>query len=311
LAKPAAKSKSKAKAKPTAYQQKTRRISKWRSFKRNAASFLKRGYYATAAVGCAMVIGAGWWFVHSGKLDLMVEGSQNAVLAQTKKAGLSLQYIYLEGRSNFKKQPGEKRDKYMEQVTASLGLKPGDPILGLSVGEIQERIKQISWVKDAVVERQLPDTLYVHIQERRPVAVWQYRGQLKLVDESGHIIVEEKADAPKYRHLLLVVGEGAPEHTTELMRMLSAEPELFPLISSAVRVGERRWDIRMINKLEVRLPSQNQEKAWATLAKMEREQRLLQKDIRAVDLRLEDRIYIDMPEAAKKEKVKPVNSRDT
>lgn len=299
------------KKKSSAYQKKTRRISKWRSFKRNTAAFFRQGYYSVAAICAGMAIAAGWWWVYSGTLATVAENIEKSALEQTRFAGLSLQYIYLDGRRNFKKTPGDKRDKYMDQVTASLGLKPGDPILGLSVTDIQERIKQLSWVKDAVVERQLPGTLYVHIEERRPVAVWQHHGKMKLLDETGFIIEGENAEADKYAHLLLVVGEDAPQNLIDLMRMLSAEPELFPQIAAAVRVGERRWDIRFHNKLEVKLPSDNPERAWALLAKMDKEQQLLSRDIRGVDLRLEDRVFIDMPPDATKKAIKPVNARET
>jgi cell division protein FtsQ len=294
----------------TTYQQKPRRISKWRSFKRFVISFLKTGYYGTAIICGLVLIGSGWWWVQSGTLSSMSENAKNATLAKTADAGLSLQYIYLEGSSSFKKKSGETKDKYMEQVTASLGLKPGDPILGLSVEAIQNRIRTLSWVKDVVVERQLPDTLHIHLEERRPVAVWQYQGKLRLVDETGHVIEEENASAEKYRRLLLVVGEDAPQHTTELMRMLSREPELFPQIASAVRVGNRRWDIRFTNKLEVKLPSENPERAWLLLAQMQKQQQILEKDVRVVDLRLEDRVYIDMPPQSKAKGGGPAGARE-
>lgn len=299
----------KQKHKPT-YQQKTRRISKWRTFRRYAVSFLKTGYYGTSALCLLALLGAVWWGIQSGTFTVMADNTKNAFLIRTADAGLSLKYIYLEGRSNFKKQPEEAKDKYMEQVIASLGLKPGDPILGISVEAIQNSIRELSWVKDVVVERQLPDTLHIHLAERRPVAVWQYRGKLRLVDETGHIIEEENASADKYRHLLLVVGEDAPEHTADLMRMLGAEPELFQQIAAAVRVGNRRWDIRFANKLEVKLPSKDPERAWTLLAQMEKEQHILQKEVRVLDLRLEDRIYIDMP-GQSKGKIKSADSRET
>lgn len=302
----------KKKQKKTTYQQKTRRISRWRGFKRNVVAFLRTGYYATGITCLALAIGAGWWWVHSGQLALVVESGRQAVLTQTAGAGLSLQYIYLDGRNNFKPQPGDKQDRYMEQLKASLGLQPGDPILGLSVDDIQGRIKTLSWVKDAAVERQLPGTLHIHIEERHPVAVWQHQGKLRLVDESGHVIEEEDATAEKYRPLLLVVGGDAPEHTMELMRMLNSAPELLPLVESAVRVGKRRWDIRFHNKLEVKLPAENAQRAWTLLAQMEKEQGLMERNVRKVDLRLEDRVFLDVPPEARQEKpVKSANARET
>ncbi|MCH2547424.1 MAG: FtsQ-type POTRA domain-containing protein [Alphaproteobacteria bacterium] len=284
----------------TTYQRKTRRISRWRSFKRSASSFFRRGYYAVAAASITVAIGMAWWWVHSGKLTMMVDETQQSVLQQTAHAGMELKYIYLEGRDHAN----------LDEVTSAIGLEAGDPILGVSVDGIKERLKALNWVKDAVVERQLPDTLHVHIIERMPIAVWQHKGELKLVDQGGEIIRNADGSKAEYGNLLLVVGEDAPETTVELMRMLNAEPELFVQISSAIRVGNRRWDVRFRNGIEAKLPAQNPERAWAMLAEMERQQHLLARNIRAVDLRLEDRMFIDLPPEAKDFIINATSARD-
>ena len=275
----------KKKKQATTYQRKTRRISRWRSFKRGAVAFFRRGYYTVAAASLAVAIGAAWWWVHSGKLGMVIDDAHQSMLEKTADAGMKLRYVYLEGR----------RNASLEQVTEAIGLEAGDPILGVSVDGIKERLKELSWVHDAVIERQLPDTLHVHIIERQPVAVWQHKGTLKLVDQVGKVIEEGDGSRKEYGNLLLVVGKDAPDYTVELMQMLSAEPELFRQINAAVRVGNRRWDVRFRNGVEVKLPAANAERAWAMLAEMERQQHLLARDIRAVDLRLEDRIFIDLP----------------
>lgn len=282
------------KAQASTYQRKTRRISRWRTFKRGAAAFFRRGYYTVAAASLAVAIGAGWWWVHSGKLGMMVDSAQEGVLNHTADAGLKLRYVYLEGRDNAD----------LEQLTQAIGLESGDPILGVSVDEIKDRLKQLSWVHDAVIERQLPDTLHVHVIERKPIAVWQHKGQLKLIDQVGKVIEEGDGSRKEYANLLLVVGTDAPDYTLDLMRMLSAEPELFREINAAVRMGNRRWDVRFRNGLEVKLPAKNAERAWAMLGQMQRDQGVLARNIRAVDLRLEDRIFLDLPPEAK-EKMSP------
>lgn len=269
----------------SAYQRKTRRISRWRNFKRSVRQFFRRGYYATLAALVVVAVSASWWWVQSGKLSLMVEDATHSALGKTADAGLSLEYIYLEGRKN----------TALEDVTKALGLEAGDPILSVSVSEIKGRLKQLGWVADAVVERQLPDTLHVHIIERRPVAIWQHEGVLRLVDQDGMVIEQADAEDPEYRNLMLVVGADAPEHTAHLLRMMNAEPELFNQVTAAVRVPSGRWDLKFHSGIVVKLPANNPERAWAMLAEMERQQQVLARDIQAVDLRLEDRIFIDLP----------------
>lgn len=279
----------KRKAQANAYQRKTRRISRWRSFRRGLVSFLRRGYYTVAVASLALMVGAAWWWVHSGKLGLMVEETRQNVLHQTADAGLQLRYLYLEGRHYAE----------LDEVAAAIGLEAGDPILGVSVDGIKDRLKELDWVRDAVVERQLPDTLHVHIYERVPIAVWQHQGKLRLIDQSGEVIEQADGAEAHYARLLLVVGKNAPEYTVDLLRMLRAEPELFGRIEAAVRVGNRRWDVKFRGGIDVKLPADNPERAWAMLAEMERQQHVLARNIRTLDLRIEDRMFIDLPPDAR------------
>lgn len=273
----------------SAYQRKTRRISRWRSFKRGAAAFFRRGYYTVAVASLAATIGAAWWWVQSGMLGAVVDETRRGILSSTANAGLQLRYVYLEGRENAS----------LDDINEAIALAAGDPILGVSVDDIKERLKQLDWVHDAVIERQLPDTLHVHIIERLPIAVWQHQGELRLVDQMGAVIEEGDGSKEEYARLLLVVGKDAPSQTVELMRMLAAEPELSEHIVAAVRVGNRRWNVKFRNGVEVKLPAENPERAWAMLAEMERKDQLLARNIRAVDMRVEDRMYIDLPPEAK------------
>lgn len=266
------------------YQRKTRRISRFRSLRRALRQFFRRGYYATGAVAVILTVSAGWWWVQSGKLSVLWEGAKQAMLAQTVHAGLSLQYIYLDGRQHTN----------LEDITLSLGLEAGDPILGVSVDGIKERLLALRWVKGVTVERQLPDTLHVHIHERTPVAVWQADGKFQLLDDTGTAIAEANPKDPAYLPLMLVVGEDAPSHMPVLVSMLQAEPDLATQVKSAVWVKNGRWDVRFESGVEVKLPAHNPERAWAILAEMERQQQVLSRDIRAVDLRIEDRVFIDL-----------------
>lgn len=295
--------KKKKKPELSSYERTTRKISRSRSIKRHTQTIFRRGYYGAGLVMIVMLMSASWWWVHSGKFAIVVEGGKEMVLAQTAKAGLSLQYIFLQGREKAKR----------ESVIASLGLEAGDPILGVSVTDIHDRIEQIGWVKEVVVERQLPDTLHIQIIERRPIALWQNEGKLHLVDDTGKVIDEASAHDKEYGKLLLVVGKDAPIHTVELARMLHAQPELAAQVASAIRVGERRWNVRFTNGVEVKLPANNPERAWSMLAEMDKQQQVLERNIRSVDLRLEDRIFIDLPPDAHDQITAPApkNAQDT
>jgi cell division protein FtsQ len=142
------------------------------------------------------------------------------------------------------------------------------------------------------VERALPGTLHVRIIEREPVALWQYQGKVALVDDNG--VVMDGIDKANYRSLPLIVGAGAPQRVGEVLALLVQQPGLAQRFAAAVRVGERRWNIRLDNGMEIRLPEANPGNAWQALAEIDREQKLLARDIRVIDLRVGGRLFIKL-----------------
>jgi cell division protein FtsQ len=76
----------------------------------------------------------------------------------------------------------------------------------------------------------------------------------------------------------------------------------YPAIRDQVRAGifiaERRWNLRMKNGIDVKLPETGVEHALDTLAGLDRDKKLLSRDITSVDLRLPDRVGVRLSDAA-------------
>ena len=43
-------------------------------------------------------------------------------------------------------------------------------------------------MKEAAIERALPHSLHIRLTEREPVAIWQHKGNLVLIDDEGTAI---------------------------------------------------------------------------------------------------------------------------
>jgi len=69
-------------------------------------------------------------------------------------------------------------------------------------------------------------------------------------------------------------------------------------VRASILVAERRWNLRLKNVIDVRLPDTNIERALETLARFEREKSLLTRDIVAIDLRLPDRLTVRLSDTA-------------
>jgi len=210
------------------------------------------------------------------------------VVDGTARLGLVVTDIKVEGR--------ETTDR--ETILAALGAGPGTPILAMSPTRAKEKLETLPWIRSAVVERRLPDTLYVRLVERKPLALWQHGGKLELIDHEGAVIPVARLD--RFAKLPLVVGEGAPTHAAELLDMLATEPDLAARVSAAIRVGNRRWNLRIDNAIDVLLPTDAPAAAWAQLARLERSSAILKRDVQTVDVRLPDRLVVRVnPEAPK------------
>jgi cell division protein FtsQ len=195
--------------------------------------------------------------------------------------GLRITKVTIEGRA--------KTPQVM--LDAALGIRPGEPILAYSLSEARSRIESIKWVEHATVERLLPNTILVRLVERRPFAVWQIDGQFRLVDRDGKVVADSDV-ATFAGQLPLVVGPGAPEAAAGLMEILSAHPDLLGRMVAAVRVGERRWNLRMKNGTDVMLPEGAEAQALAKLAELQASHSLLDRPLAVVDLRLPDRLVV-------------------
>ncbi len=73
-----------------------------------------------------------------------------------------------------------------------------------------------------------------------------------------------------------------------------------PSGKAAIFVGERRWNLRLKDGLDIRLPEYDVGNALAALSKLDREEKLFSRDIVAVDMRLPDRLIVQLSEEAGK-----------
>jgi cell division protein FtsQ len=135
-----------------------------------------------------------------------------------------------------------------------------------------------------------PDTLRIDIRRRAAVARWQEDGQVSVVDAAGERLLGERAaDNPQ---LPLLVGEGAGPAAGPLLAKLEQLPDLRERTRALVRVSDRRWDIHLASGAAVALPESNPEGAMITLARLQQEQRLLDRPVRRIDMRLPGRVAV-------------------
>src|SRR5579872_1462799 len=198
----------------------------------------------------------------------------------TAFAGLRVTDVVVEGRANTPE----------PLLRSALGVSKGDPILGFSLEQARQRVESLSWVEHATVERRLPGTVVVNLQERRPFAIWQNQGKFALIDRNGQVVANQ--NVAEFRQLPLVVGPGAPTDAATLIDALTDRPDLQKRVVAAVRVGERRWNLQLTNGTSVMLPEGHAVEAIDRLMQLQQQHELLDRPLAAIDLRLGDRLVV-------------------
>lgn len=199
------------------------------------------------------------------------------------RAGLVVGEVTLEGR----------RNTPPELVREAVAVRRGDPTLGFSPQAARDRLQTIAWIERAHVERHLPGTVRVHIEERVPYAIWQRDNRFSVIDRAGVVLSTENMAA--FGRLPLVVGAGADRTAAPMVELLRGAAEVEQRVHAIVRVGERRWNLRLRNGADVLLPEGHEAEAVARLAELQTSKSLLDRPLVAIDMRQPDKLVLRPP----------------
>ena len=185
-------------------------------------------------------------------------------------------------------------------IINSLSADVGTPLFSIDLEDSKNRIKNIGWVKGAIVQRKLPDTIVVNLLEKDPIALWQHDKKVYVIDSEGEII--DGASADKLNNLIYLVGDGANVYATELINSLNKNKSLAGKIIYATRYGQRRWDLQLEEDIKIRMPQDNFDKAYQYLIKLYESDKLFSTGIKSIDIRDIEKIYIEKIKSTGKSK---------
>lgn len=208
---------------------------------------------------------------------------QQWMIAASADFGINLQKILI-----------DKLDKTSEkEILAALQVYYGQPLLGLNLQLLKQKIATLPWIKAVTIERRLPSTLYIKLVERKEIARWQYQQAYYLIDQDGAIIKDIPPQQQyDYQSLPIVVGSGANVHAAELLANLSQFPQILKAIEGASFIGGRRWNLILTRNIQAKMPEIGYESALAHLEMLLQKHNLLAKEIESIDLRQEGKVII-------------------
>jgi cell division protein FtsQ len=243
--------------------------------------------HAGVAASVTLILGALCYGAVKGEhTPAIVEFLEDARDQAANAVGFSITDLTVTGQNQLTK----------EEVLASARVTGRSSLLFLDADATRERLKTNSWIADATVRKLLPGQLQIEIKEREPFALWQKDRRVSVIADDGTVL--EGFVAPQLLTLPLVVGRGAETRAKAFLDLLDRFPAIRDQVLASVLVGERRWNLRLKNGLDVRLPESEVAGALEYLATLDRDARLFTRDITVVDLRLPDRVTVRLSEKA-------------
>lgn len=193
------------------------------------------------------------------------------------------------------------------EVIALSGLDPRASLPFLDPKDLQENLARVPLIAEASITKLYPDRLRIDIRERIPGAIWQLDGEVKIVAVDGTAI--EPFNDARFLRLPHVVGKEANLRVKEYATLLEAVPELGAKVRAGTLVAGRRWDLKLLNGVDLKLPEEGAEEALRRFWTLEKEHRLSERAVLAIDLRLPDRIALRLTEEAAAQHAEAVAAR--
>ena len=254
-------------------------------------AFIERYFPHRAGVAATVLLllgSAGFGVVKGGHLADFTAALSDTRNALANSAGFRITAVAINGRKQLTQ----------DEVLAIGGVNGRSSLLFLDAATVRDKLKANPWIGEATVLKLYPGQLQIDIIERSAFALWQHDGRLAVISDDGAVL--DPYLSRRFISLPLVVGKGADTRARDFLALLDRYPQVKSQTKAAILVGERRWNLRLKDGLDIRLPEHDVGNALAALSKFDREDRLFSRDIVAIDMRLPDRLTVQLSEDAAK-----------
>lgn len=243
-------------------------------------------HIGTAAMAALFAVIGVYGTLRGGQIEVLRTGYGDPRDILARAVGLGIEKITISGLTEL----------HQNEVLAAAGISPRLSLPFADVAEIRTRLEAMPLVQEASVRKLYPNEMTIALTERKPFALWQSHGEVFVVSADGTVI-DRMGDA-RFLNLPFVVGEGANLRVKDYAALIEQAGPMRPRIRAGMLINGRRWTLKLDNGLDVSLPEEGIDVALARLDALEREGRILSKDLIAVDLRLPDRVVVRLSEEA-------------
>ena len=166
----------------------------------------------------------------------------------------------------------------------------------LKAKSLQEKIKEIKKVKEAVVKFSTDGLVIVNVVERKQAAVFLNNNLYEVLDRNG-VVLSVYSDYGGLSKFPLIVGKFGSRNIPDLLTLVNE----IGLYGSEVLyyewVGERRWNVHMKSDLVFKLPESNLNRGVELMRMFLRETNNYPSPLASIDLRNLDKPIIKFRES--------------
>ena len=239
-------------------------------------------------IGTILLIGGtlAYGVVRGDHVQDVVDGFHSARDAAANAAGFRIAAVSLTGTKEVSR----------EEILTTAGVTGNASLLFLDAEAARAKLMANPWIGDAAILKLYPDRLQISITERQAFALWQKDGRVSVIAADGTVL--EPFVEGRYIGLPVVIGKGAAPEAKAFLDTLARYPDVRTLVRASILVADRRWNLRLLNGIDVRLPETDVDGALKRLVQLDHDKKLLTRDITAVDLRLPDRVTVRLSDGA-------------
>ena len=220
--------------------------------------------------------------IRGGHADAIMDSVHDVADAIAQRAGFQSANVAIEGANRLSR----------ADVLRVAGITESSTLFLIDADSTRARLLRNSWIAEATVAKLYPDRLEIAIVEKKPFAVWQSSGNFFVIARDGTVIDQLARERVRDAGMPIVVGEGADHRAQDFLDVLDRFPAVRGETVAAVLIAERRWNLRLKNGTDIRLPEEDADVALMRLVALDHDKRILSRDVSMIDMRLPDRVVV-------------------
>ena len=138
----------------------------------------------------------------------------------------------------------------------------GSSIFLLPLDQINDSIKENNWVKEIYLNTNYKDTLFIRIEEYKPIGIYFFNEKYFVFDENGKIIDQIYITDFTHQSLLIFKGNSSNLKANSIINILKNNDfEKKYQIENLEFINKRRWDINLYSDVKLMLSEEDPNKS--------------------------------------------------